>query len=362
MQASVSPWRVLIKAVLLFAVLDATLVWLLPSLEPPSLYAALNLKRERFPLSTVSPVDNALDVGNLDAMFAAHAVSDPKQAGELRVLVLGDSASWGIGLEPDQVTPGQLNSIHLKCGAKDVRVYNLSFPRSSATKDLMILSKAMAYQPDMIVWFVTWYTLMPKTRIDHFLVTQNPVLFYELGHRFDFLPRGYEAPSWWDTIVARNRALFRAMRFQMYLPIQLATGQDQIPGVPEELPDTLSSDVTFEGLKPPTLSRQRVSLDQVHDFYELADGVPVLIVNEPIQIVSGVPNSDVRYNSYYPRWVYDQYREFLGREATASHWNYLDLWNAFPASYFTGTPLHMNPDGQRLLAETIAPSIEKACP
>jgi hypothetical protein len=43
---------------------------------------------------------------------------------------------------------------------------------------------------------------------------------------------------------------------------------------------------------------------------ERAGDVPVLLINEPMFISSG-QNSDLRYNSFYPRWAYDQYRAML---------------------------------------------------
>ncbi len=362
MKSGINPWRVLAKGLLIFAVLEFSLVWLVPDLQPFNVYAALNMKRERFPLSTIAPADTAQDLGNLDAMFASHVVSNPKASDEFRVVVLGDSAVWGLQLKPPQTLPGQLDALNLTCGGKHVRFYNLSFPRSSATKDMMILDKAMQYQPDMILWLITLYTLEPKTRIDHWLVTQNPEEFYKLGFRFDFLPKGATPPTVIDTIESRSRSLFRETRFQLYSLVQLATGLDQIPGPPEALPTSLSSDITFEGLKPPTLHKSQLSLDQVADFYDLAEHTPILLVNQPILIVHGVENSDIRYNSYYPRWVYDQYREYLTQAATQHGWNYLDLWDKFPASFYTDTPLHLNPEGQHLLAEMLVPSIQKGCP
>jgi len=362
MHNAVSPWRLLVKGILLCLVLELALVWLLPGLEPPNVYAAFDMKRQRFPLSTRSPVDDAQDLGNLDAMFAAHVVSNPKAPDEFRVVVLGDSATWGLQLQPEDTLPAQLDALHLKCGPRVMRVYNLSFPRSSATKDLMILDKALQYQPDLIVWSITWYTLMPKTRVDHWLVTQNPDEFYKLGRRFDFLPRDAALPTWLDGVAARNATLFHELRFQAYSLIQLATGMEQIPGPPEQLSRTLSRDTTFEGLKPPTLREGQVSLDQVADFYALAGSIPVVLVNEPILVLKDVPNSDVRYNSYYPRWVYDQYRQYLSAAAAQHGWDYLDLWNMFPSSQFTDTPLHLDPEGQRLLAERLAPSLQKGCP
>jgi hypothetical protein len=147
----------------------------------------------------------------------------------------------------------------------------------------------------------------------------------------------------------------------MYALVQLATGRDQIPGPPQVPVAELSPDETFEGLKPPALRRGQVSIDQVADLYELADSLPVLLVNEPILIMENIENSDVRYNSYYPRWVYDQYRAYLAEAAAANGWNYLDLWNIFDARSFGDTPLHLTPEAHRMLAQFLAPEILKAC-
>ena len=143
MQNAVNHWRVLVKGFLLFLIFEYALIMMQPDLGILNVYETLNLERQRFPISTRSPTDDALDVGNLDAMFASHIVSRPKGSDEFRVLMLGDSAIWGIGMKPEEVLPGQLDALGLTCGDKKVRVYNLSFPRSSASKVLMILDKAL---------------------------------------------------------------------------------------------------------------------------------------------------------------------------------------------------------------------------
>jgi len=361
MSPTIHPWRIIAKGIALFLIVEFVLYALHPNLQWLNVYSA-SLKRQRFPISTVAPEDATLDVDNLDAMFASHIVSEPKAPNEYRVLVLGDSAVWGIGLTPEQTLPGQMDALGLKCGNKNIRAYNLSFPASSATKDLMILDKAMSYQPDEIIWLITWYTLMPKTRTDHPLIEHNPAEFYKLAYRFDFLPKNYKSPSLISQITEQNRTLFRVLRYQLYSLVNIATGLDQIPGPPEELPSQLSSDPTFEGMKPPTLNIADVSLDQVKDFYQIAGNVPVLLINEPIQVLANVPNSNIYYDDYYPRWVYDQYRQYVSKTAAENHWDYLDLWNTFPPSYYTDTPLHLNPQGETELAKMIAPAIIKGCP
>ncbi len=362
MQSSVNPWRALLKGVALFLLLEYFFLTSGLNFGILDVYHTLGLQRQRFPISTYAPIDRALDVGNLDAMFASHIATQPKAADEFRVFVFGDSAVWGISETPDQTLPNQINNLGLTCGDKKVRVYNLSYPRSSASKDLMILDQATQYKPDLIVWVVTLYTLMPKTRVDHPLIAQNPDEFYKLAARFDFLPKNYESFTLADQVAARERGLFRTIRYEVYSLVILATGKDQIQGDFEVAPRDLSADLAFEGMNPPTVKPSQISIDQVQDFYTLAGNTPIILVNEPILIEKNVPNSDVRYNYYYPRWVYDQYRQYLGEAAGQNGWNYLDLWNAFPPESFTNTPLHLNPEGEQKLAEMIAPSIQKACP
>ena len=226
----------------------------------------------------------------------------------------------------------------------------------------MILDRAMRLEPDAIVWMITWYTLMPKTRVDHWIVEQNPEDFSRLGAALRFPTAGLRGARSLGKLFTRNRALFRTIRFQLYSLVQLATDRDQIPGPPQIPATELSADENFEGMRPPVLRENQVSIDQVHDFLELADNVPVLLVNEPIQIMSGIPNSDIRYNSYYPRWAYDQYRHFMNEAAATNHWRYLDLWDMFPQEAFADTPLHLIPAAHRTLAEFLAPEILATCP
>ena len=89
-----------------------------------------------------------------------------------------------------------------------------------------------------------------------------------------------------------------------------------------------------------------------------AGDVPVVLINEPIYVSDGA-NSDLRYNSFYPRWAYDDYRAQLAALAAAEGWRYLDLWDAIPPDEFTDTPVHLTPAGTRLLAEMLVEVIEE---
>ena len=75
-----------------------------------------------------------------------------------------------------------------------------------------------------------------------------------------------------------------------------------------------------------------------------AGDVPVLLINEPMFVSDG-QNSDVRYNSFYPIWAYDLYREMLMETAVTHNWPYLDLWDSISPEEFTDTPVHLTPAG-----------------
>jgi hypothetical protein len=71
-------------------------------------------------------------------------------------------------------------------------------------------------------------------------------------------------------------------------------------------------------------------------------------------LISQGANSDVRYNFFYPRWAYDQYRALLAEQAAAHGWNYLDLWELVPQEEFTNSAIHLTPAGEGMLAEQVA--------
>ena len=49
-----------------------------------------------------------LTLNNLDAMFASHEITQPKQKDEFRVVLIGDSSTWGFLLKPEDTLAAQL--------------------------------------------------------------------------------------------------------------------------------------------------------------------------------------------------------------------------------------------------------------
>ena len=90
------------------------------------------------------------------------------------MLVVGDSSVWGILLRPEDTLAGRINALHLSCGGKQVRAYNLGYPTISVTKDLMVLQEAMRYQPDQVVWNVTLEGMLSSEQLRSPILANNP--------------------------------------------------------------------------------------------------------------------------------------------------------------------------------------------
>jgi hypothetical protein len=302
-------------------------------------------------------------------MFAAHILdAGPKPAGEYRVLVIGDSSTWGTLLHPDETLAGQLENEGLSQCGKRVRVYNLGYPTISLTKDLMVLDHAMRYQPDLIIWPMTLEAFLLDKQLSSPIVANNAEIVDELISRynlpFDKNDPTLVRPTIWDrTLIGQRRALADLFRLQMYGVLWAATGIDQAYPVDYEPAQTdFNTDTAFHGHEPPRLDQNLLAFDVLKAGLLAADTTPVLLINEPMLISSG-ENSDIHYNFFYPRWAYDQWRQMMIEKATDQGWNYLDLWNLVPADQFTNSAIHLTPLGEAVLAARVRGAIsQQACP
>jgi hypothetical protein len=78
-----------------------------------------------------------------------------------------------------------------------------------------------------------------------------------------------------------------------------------------------------------------------------------MIINEPMYISRG-KNSDVRYNFYYPRWAYDDYRQLMQEISLQNGWLYFDYWNGIPPEQFSNSAVHLTPQGARQFADYLS--------
>jgi hypothetical protein len=213
----------------------------------------------------------------------------------------------------------------------------------------------------MIVWLTTLESFPLDKQFSSPLVANNPERVRMLIEKYDLSADPNDPalvqPSTWDqTFVGQRRALADLLRLQMDGALWASTGIDQVyPENYERAQTDLEASEDFHGLD--TL-QNNLALDVLDA--GMSTRVPTLLVNEPI-LVSDGQNSDIRYNFYYPRWAYDEYRMLLAGRASANDWNYLDLWNLVPLDEFTNSAVHLTPYGESLLTSEVAETIQSHC-
>jgi hypothetical protein len=358
--------RVILKGALLFLVINFLFTFLHPlhSIGNVSLYNYLFPGRLRLPFGEKPDMAYNFSLYNLEAMFSAHELNArEKNVDEYRVLLIGDSSVWGYLLKPENTLSAYLNAARIQVGDnKAIRAYNLGFPTMSLAKDLLILSEAIRYQPDLIIWLVTLESFPADEQLDSPIVQNNPckmkhlIRTYSLNQNLD--DARFVSPNFLEsTLIGERRALADIIRLQLYGVLWSATGIDQYyPDSFEPPQENFEKDETFHGIQPRRLSINDLSLEILSAGNQIAGGIPIIYVNEPIYISHG-DNSDIRYNFFYPRWAYDQYREMLGEYCQQNDWQCLDEWNLVSPEEFTNSAIHMTPYGTGQLASRIENAI-----
>jgi hypothetical protein len=362
--------NVLLKGLAIFLVINLLVAGLPSGLGKLSLYNLAFAGRLRFPFGEDSEQSYNLSLFDFDAMFAAHIInSGPKPADEYRVIVIGDSSTWGTLLRPEETLAGQLDAAQMTtCDSQIVKVYNLGYPTISLIKDLIVLDYAMRYQPDLVIWLTTLEAFPDDKQLTSAMVVNNAARVDDLVARYDLSvdtsdPAYVRGNFWSRTLIGQRRPLADLFRLQMYGVLWSATGIDQsYPTDYTPAQTDFDTDITFFGMDGPTLDESRLAFDILEAGLAAANETPVLLINEPMLVSSG-ENSDLRYNFFYPRWAYDDWRQMMLARAASQSWNYLDLWNIVPADQFTNSAIHMTPAGERFLAEQVKSSISGlSCP
>ncbi len=368
----VASWRflrnVVIKGLVLFCLANLLFAaWYpLDELGKITAYNSLFPGRQRLPYGDHPERAYNLSLYNLNAMFASHELSArAKPANEYRVILLGDSATWGFLLPVEHTLSAYLNQEALTTASgKQMRFYNLGYPVMSLTKDLLLLSYAMRYKPDLIIWLVTLESFPIDKQLYPPLVQNNPAQARQLIRTYQLNldvndPSFQETAFWQRTLIGARRPLADLIRLQLYGVLWAATGVDQdIPRNYTPRMEDLPPDLNFHEFKPPTLPASQLAFDVLGAGIRLAGDVPILLVNEPMFISQG-KNSDLRYNFYYPRWAYDDYRIMMTDASARRGWRYLDAWDIIPGSEFTNSAVHLSAAGNQQFAEYLTPNIQQ---
>ncbi len=362
--------NVFIKGLVLFLLFDLVFVYVNPEpLGKISLYNHAFTGRERLPFGENPSQSYNLSLFNLDAMFSSHVIANgSKPVDEYRVIVIGDSSIWGTLLRPEDTLTGQMNQTGLSLCGKKVRFYNLGYPTISLTKDLLVLDFAQRFQPDLIIWATTLEAFPVEKQFTSPIVSNNAGRVTNLIKRYN-LPLDENNPApvkpdfWGSTLVGQRRSLADLIRLQMYGILWTATGIDQTYPVDYQRTQTdFNTDVIYHDMQPPTINPSNLAFAVLDAGMRIDSNVRVVLINEPMLISMG-ENSDLRYNFFYPRWAYDQWREFMATRAKTNGWEYLDLWNIVPSIEFTNSAIHMTPTGESLLTNNLEKYIlQMSCP
>ena len=376
MKNEIHPLRVLLKAILLFVLINVIFASVDPPVGKITLYNHIVPGRLRFPYEKEPSFYlvgyNAPVYEDFNAMFGAHAISRRKPASEYRLILLGDSATWGVSVHAGETLSEQINRLHIQtCDGRQVRAYNLGYPMSFPTRDVLILSKAMEYQPDMVFWLITLSTLEPKTAETYFIVPhaeQYLQLANTYGLKLSHFSEPVQEPSFWEkTIFGQRKRLKNIILTQAFGVLWAATGVDNHESLQPEsdLPSfDVNNDLHYEGRLPDESLDlfDSLMMNVLSTAFNVAEDVPLVLVNEPIYVVDS-KNQLARYNEFYPRWAYDEYRQFMFEWLEKQDSKWLDYWNAIAPENFSDQTFHRNPSGEKRFAELLAPEIKKlVCP
>lgn len=351
--------RVVVKAAILFGLLNLLFAALdpMPFIGRVSIYNWLVPGRERLPYGE-SPASYNLSLNSLEALFNSHTIAQPKRPDEFGVLVIGDSSVWGVLLNNSQTLTGNLNAARLKIDNKTVHAYNIGHPVMSVTKDLLLLDYAMRYQPDMVLWLITLESLPYPKQLDAALLQNNAPRVRDLVNRYDLQidpdDSRFVEPNFLErTLIGQRRMVADWWRLQLYGVNWAFTGIDQFYDDYEPRRNDLEADTSWQDSESPTRFQYGdLAINVLLAGHEITKDIPLLFVNEPIYIANGA-NSDLRYNTWYPKWAYDSYRTLVSTLAEEQNWYYLDLWDAIAPADFTDSPVHLTPNGSRQLSERI---------
>jgi len=324
-----------------------------------SFYNVVFPGRLRLPYGEQSSESYNLSLYNIPALMNSHVIARAKAADEFRVLVIairlrGDG-SWKtrIRCRAHQRRAAR----HLERAA--VVAYNLGYPIMSLTKDLLVLDAAMRCQPDLVVWPVTLESFPRQKAVGVAHRPEQPGARPGAHPAFQLQLDPRDA-RWVEPDFIGQTIVVSGAPWRMRCGCSSMACRGRPRGLTRRFrprsppPIDFDEDVRWQDFAAPApltiepwlLTRWRPASS--------GGGLPVLIVNEPMFISSG-RNSHLRYNSLYPRWAYDAYRERLGAQARANGWRYLDLWDSVAPSEFTNTPVHLTPKGSSQMASESAP-------
>ena len=360
--STISIKRIIIKTILILFIINFGWIYLsrLP-IGDVSLYNLIFDGRYRLPFGENPKRSYNLSLYNLDAMFASHEINK-KQADveDVHVVLIGDSSIWGFLQKPENTISGLLNKRFLEADKKII-FHNLGYPSISILKDLMIVDRALEYNPDLILWFITLEALPKEKQLETPIIKNNPEIVNSLIEKYELSKIKLIDENLLDnTLWNQRRNISDLLNLQLFGILWNATGIDQ------EYTETYKPaqrDFTepieqYYTAHPEDELKDYLVLEIIENGIEKNKRIDFVLINEPILISDGV-NSSIQYNFYYPRWAYDQYRLIMKEFTQKKNIRYYDLWDLIPENEFTNSAIHLSVGAERILADKIALVIEE---
>ena len=300
----------------------------------------------------------------VEAMLATHELAyTPKAADEFRVVILGNSGPYGAGLFDDETLSSQMTHLDIRVNGKHLVAYNLSFPSANVVSSSVILDAALAYQPDLVIWFVTANMFNNhQTYWD-----QLSVFFLINRERLENIASRYEMTDWiasrmsprpsWDAWIGiHDQGTFSVWLSSLFYPfvqpnIQHTTWRIAQDAVPAEPNNFLSVDGAY-----PVFNDTWQFLEIGNQMAQSA-GANLLIVNQPTMVLDS-PYGDVSYSKLYGRAFYDAYHEALAKYTKEQNLWYVDLWRLVSPDHYTDSELHLDAEAWTSVAAELRRNIE----
>ena len=359
--SSISVKRIIIKTLLILFIINFGWIFISNlSIGNLSLYNSVFNGRSRLPFGENTKRSNNLSLYNLDAMFASHEISEKQIDDEyLHVVLIGDSSIWGFLQEPDNTLSGLLNKRFLKVDEKII-FHNLGYPSISILKDLVVIDRALEYDPDLIIWFTTLEALPIKKQLEIPINRNNPLIINSIIEKYELSEiNKIEEDLFENTLWNQRRNIYDMLNLQLLGILWNATGIDQeyseiYNPAQRDFPEPIEK---YYAVNQDDSLKEFLALEIIKNGIEINNGIDFILINEPILISEGI-NSSVQYNYYYPRWAYDQYRSIMKEFTQKNDIKYYDLWKLIPEKEFTNSAIHLSEYAERILTDEIALVVE----
>lgn len=311
-------------------------------------------------------------VKDLPTMVKMHQVSRPKAPGELRVIIIGNSAIYGGNIPAGSALAPFLEEVLNQGDLKGrVRVYNLAVNGAYALEDFLVAHEALKYQPDIIIWGLTLRDFYNPPELNKSPLAGFNLFYFEnlrdwyIKHGYDQLynlywqsyqkdkknyseKMTYELSKYWHLFRYREllREMFIDVALYLMFPDQAKEAVNHYEGNPGLFTLTPQSrlfkerDFTFPNPNYPYV-RALGDLLREHQ-------VGLFLFNQPMYA----------NNNAYPPGYFQRYHQDFIEEIAPLGGDSLDLLDALASEKeIFYDMLHLTYQGNRKLAENLYPQL-----